>query len=163
MKTLWRSPSRGSVLAAIGSAALALLPAMGAEVRSCVGITEAVFDVTLSLPVPGIITTLKVREGDLVQTNDVLLALDSRLEEIEVDRRKCIMENRKTDWESTRTVFDKSSSVSRDELLKREAEYKVAAAEYEEAEEQLRRRRLLAPGRGGITEIKLRVGEGCAA
>jgi RND family efflux transporter MFP subunit len=147
----------------MGTAALSLLVARGAEVRSCLGITEAVFDVTLSLPVPGIITTLKSKEGDLVQTNDVLLSLDSRLEEIEVDRRKFIAENRKTDWESTRTVFDKSSSVSRDELLKREAEYKVAAAEYEQAEEQLRRRQLLAPGRGVISEIRLHEGEACAA
>jgi RND family efflux transporter MFP subunit len=162
MKTLRRSPSRLRALAIV-TAALACLPAWGADVRSCLGITEPVFDVTLSLPVPGIITTLKVKEGDLVQTNDVLLVLDSRLEEIEVERRKCIMDNRKTDWDSTQKVFDKSSSVSRDELLKREAEYRVSAAEYAEAEEQLQRRRLLAPGRGIVSEIKLRLGEACVA
>jgi RND family efflux transporter MFP subunit len=162
MKTLRRSRGKACVLAA-GLASLKLLLAQGAEVRTSVGITEAVFDVTLSLPVPGIIASLKVKEGDLVQTNDVLLALDSRLEEIELARRKCIMENRKTDLDSTQKVFDKSSSVSRDELLKREAEYKVSAAEYAEAEEQLQRRRLLAPGRGIVSEIKLRLGEACAA
>jgi RND family efflux transporter MFP subunit len=162
MKSLQRSRGKACVLAT-GLASLSLLLAQGAEVRSSVGITEAVFDVTLSLPVPGIITSLKVKEGDLVQTNDVLLVLDSRLEELEVERRKCIMDNRKADLDSTQKVFDKSSSVSRDELLKREAEYRVAAAEYAEAEEQLQRRRLLAPGRGVISEIKLRVGEACAA
>jgi RND family efflux transporter MFP subunit len=162
MKTLLRSPHKACALAT-GITVFTLLLAQGAEVRSCVGITEAVFDVTLSLPVPGIVTTLKVKEGDLVQTNEVLLVLDSRLEEIEVERRKCIMDNRKADWDSTQKVFDKSSSVSRDELLKREAEYRVSAAEYAEAQEQLQRRQLLAPGRGIVSEIKLHLGEACAA
>ena len=162
MKTLRRSLGRTCALV-LGIVAFPHLPAQGAETRFCLGITESVFDVTLSLPVPGIVTTLKVKEGDLVQTNDVLVLLDSRLEEIEMERRKCIMENRKTDLDSTRKVFDKSSSVSRDELLKREAEYKVSAAEYAEAEEQFQRRRLLAPGRGIVSEIKLRLGEACAA
>jgi RND family efflux transporter MFP subunit len=136
--------------------------ARAAEPASCTGITEPVVDVTLSLPVPGIVTRLKVKEGDFVQTNDLILELDSRLEEIEVDRRQSILDNHKADWESTRMVFEKSSSVSRDELLKKESDYKVALAEYEEAAEQLRRRRLFAPAAGVITEIKLHQGEACA-
>src|ERR1700735_280030 len=73
------------------------------------------------------------------------------------------MENRKTDWESTKVVFDKTMSVSRDELLKKEADYQVALAEYQIAEEELKRRKLIAPGSGVITEIKLHVGESCSA
>jgi membrane fusion protein (multidrug efflux system) len=136
--------------------------APAAELPARAGITEPVFDVTLSLPVPGIITALKVKEGDLVQTNDLLLELDKRLEELEVARRKCTADNHKVDWESTRTVFEKSSSVSKDELLKKETDYLVSQAEYEQAREQLRRRILLAPGTGYITEIKLHEGEACA-
>ena len=154
---------RGLLVFNFAMSILALHPAPAAEPISCKGVTEPVFDVTLSLPVAGIITTLRFKEGDFVQTNDVILELDHRLEEIEVDRRKCIMENHKADWESTRTVFDKSSSVSRDELLKKETDFKVALAEYEEAREQLRRRSLIAPGAGVITEIKLHEGEACAA
>src|SRR5512146_1067128 len=148
---------------ATAAALLQLLPALAADPAFLSGVTEPVFDVTLSLPIPGIVTTLKFKEGDFVQTNDVLLELDKRLEEIEVDRRQCIMENHKTDWETTRTVFDKSSSVSRDELLKKEADYKVSLAEFEQAKEQLRRRQLLAPGSGVICDIKLHRGEACAA
>lgn len=133
------------------------------QVASSPGITEPVFDVTLSVPVPGIITSLKFKEGDFVQTNDTILELDMRLEEIEVARRRAIMENHKTDWESTRIVFDKSSSVSRDELQKKEVDYKVALAEYEQSVEQLQRRRLLVPGAGVICEIRHHVGEACAA
>lgn len=147
----------------MASLALSLASAIAAEPASFPGITEPVFDVTLSLPVPGIVASLKFKEGDFVQTNDVILELDKRLEEIEVDRRKCIMENHKADWESTRTVFDKSASVSRDELLKKEADYKVSLAEFDEAGEQLRRRQLVAPGAGVISDIKLHVGEACSA
>jgi len=148
---------------ATAAALLQLHPALAADPAFLSGVTEPVFDVTLSLPIPGIVTTLKFKEGDFVQTNDVILELDKRLEEIEVDRRQCIMENHKTDWETTRTVFDKSSSVSRDELLKKEADYKVSLAEFEQAKEQLRRRQLVSPGAGVISEIKLHVGEACAA
>ena len=142
---------------------LGLAPAWAADSLSFHGITEPVFDVTLSLPAPGIISSLKFKEGDFVQTNDVILELDKRLEEMEVDRRKFIMENHKNDWETTKTVFDKSASVSRDELLKKEADYRVSLAEFDQANEQLRRRQLLAPGAGVICDIKLHVGEACAA
>ena len=137
-------------------------PVDAAETVWCEGITQPVLDVTLSVPVAGIITRLKAKEGDFVQTNDLILELDNRLEELEVERRQSILDNHKADWESTRVVFEKSSSVSRDELLKKESDYKVALAEYEEASEQLRRRRLLAPAAGVITEIKLHQGESCA-
>jgi RND family efflux transporter MFP subunit len=141
---------------------LLALNAPAAEPLAHTGLTEPVFDVALSLPVAGIITSLKFKEGDFVRTNEVIVELDNHLEEIEVDRRKCIMENHKADFESTRTVFEKSSSVSRDELLKKEADYKVSLAEYEEAREQLHRRSLVAPGSGTITSIKLHQGEACA-
>jgi membrane fusion protein (multidrug efflux system) len=127
------------------------------------GITEPVFDVILSLPVPGIVARLPVREGDFVSTNQVILELDNRLEELEVDRRKHVLDNRKADLESTRMVFEKSTSVSRDELLKKEADYKIALTEYATAVEQLARRKLLSPGAGVIAELRLEVGESCSA
>jgi RND family efflux transporter MFP subunit len=153
----------GWMAGGMAALALSLAPALAGDPGVFQGITEPVFDVTLSLPVPGIISSLKFKEGDFVQTNDVILELDKGLEELEVARRKLIMENHKTDWETTRTVFDKSSSVSRDELLKKEADYKVSLAEFDEAGEQLRRRQLVAPGAGVICDIKLHVGEACAA
>ena len=142
-----------------------LLPAAsrGADPPSCAGITEPFFDVTLSFPVPGILSRQGVEEGDAVNTNKVMLELDSWLEELEVERRKLVLLNRQEDFESTRVVFEKSSSVSRDELLKKEADFKIAAAEYETAVEQLKRRRLLSPGAGVVAELRLRLGEACSA
>jgi RND family efflux transporter MFP subunit len=139
------------------------LPVRAAEPKTSAGITEPVFDVELSLSVPGIVASRKVNEGDFVHANDVILELDQRLEELEVDRRRAVMDNHKADWESTKTVFEKSSSVSRDELLKKEADFKVSETEYQMAVEQLRRRKLIAPAAGVITELHMRVGESCTA
>jgi RND family efflux transporter MFP subunit len=133
------------------------------ERMAAAGITEPVFDVTLSMAVPGIITSQQFKEGDFVHTNDVILELDNHLEKLEVDRRKLVMENHKVDWETTKQVYDKTKSVSRDELLKKEAEYNVALVEYQMAQENLRRRQLIAPGSGVITDINLHVGESCTA
>jgi RND family efflux transporter MFP subunit len=130
---------------------------------SAAGITEPVFDVTLSMAVPGIVTSQQFKEGEFVRTNDVILELDNRLEKLEADRRKLVMENRKIDWQTTKQVFDKTGSVSRDELLKKEADYSVALVEYQMADENLRRRQLVSPGSGVITEISVRVGESCNA
>jgi RND family efflux transporter MFP subunit len=128
------------------------------------GITEPVFDVTLSFPDPGIISVENFKEGDFVTTNDVLIKLDSRLEQLEVDRRKVVMENLKGQWNATQAVFEKSSvSVSHEELLKKEADYKVALADYQVAVEQLRRRSLMSPRAGIITELRLHPGEACIA
>jgi RND family efflux transporter MFP subunit len=135
----------------------------GADGKACAGITEPVFDVALSMAVPGIVTAHKFKEGDFVQANDVILELDQHLEQLEVDRRRLVMENRKADWESTKAVFERTASISRDELLKKEADYKVAATEYEMANEQLRRRKLTAPAAGVLTELNVRLGESCAA
>src|ERR1017187_4512541 len=81
---------RGLLVFSFAMSILALQPAPAAESISCKGVTEPVFDVTLSLPVAGIITTLRFKEGDFVQTNDVILELDHRLEEIEeIGRASC--------------------------------------------------------------------------
>jgi len=125
------------------------------------GITEPVLDVTISAPVPGIITTQQFKEGDFVTAGAIILELDKRLEELEVARRKLVLENRKTDWQATQALFKNSKSVSKEELEKREVEYQVAQVEHDIAVEQVRRRQVMAPISGVITELLLDVGEAC--
>ena len=127
------------------------------------GITEPILDVTLSTSVPGILAARKFKEGDFIQEGQVLLELDKRLEELEVDRRKLVADQKKEDFEGTRKLFTATSGVSKDDLIKKEVEYKVAAVEQEMAAEQLRRRQLVAPLSGTISEILLDVGEACQA
>ena len=108
---------------------VALLLAFSAQASemSSAGITEPFLDVTLSASVPGIITAQKVREGDLVKEGAVLLELDKKLEELEVERRKLVRDQKWSDFDGTQKLFKTTKGVSKEELEKKEAEYKIAA------------------------------------
>lgn len=147
-------------------AATAFLVAAGAgaaDLPSVAGITEPFLDVTLSAPVPGIVTARKFAEGDSVKEGDLLVELDKKLDELETERRKLVRDQRWNDFDGTRKLFASTKGVSKEDLEKKEVEYKVAAVEHEMAAEQLRRRQLLSPLSGTITEIFLEVGEACQA
>lgn len=133
-----------------------------AETLAINGITEAFLDVTLSAPVSGIIRGEFFKEGDAVKKGDVILELDKSLEELEVARRKAVMDKTKTDLEATRVLVTTTKSVSKDELAKKETEAAVATAEHSIAVEELARRRITAPFGGAIAEISLHAGAACA-
>jgi RND family efflux transporter MFP subunit len=127
------------------------------------GITEPFLDVSLSASVPGIVTALKLKEGDVVQQGQVLLELDRKIEELEVRRREIVRDQKRTDFEGTKKLFSSTRGVSKEDLDKKEVEYRVAAVETDMAAEQLRRRQLLSPLTGTISEIQIEVGESCSA
>jgi RND family efflux transporter MFP subunit len=137
-------------------------PARAAEPIQLDGITEPFRDVTLGLSDPGIIQRQYFQEGDPVKSGETIMELDTRLEELEVVRRKAVLEQDKAVMESTREVFQTTKSVSKQDLNKAEAEYAVATAEYNIATQQLANRRLVAPFAGSITEILLHPGAACA-
>lgn len=126
---------------------------------SASGITEPIFDVTVGAPAAGIVSRRLFNEGDLVQAGQVLVELDKRLEELEAERRKLVEEQRQADFEATRLLFENTKGVSKEELDKREVEYKVAVVEREMAAEQLQKRLITAPLAGQIVEFYLDVGE----
>lgn len=126
------------------------------------GITEPVLDVTMSSPVIGIIGARLFDEGAFVKKGQVIIELDKRIEEIEVSRRKLIRDLAKTELDRVKSLAARSAiSISREELDKRDGEYRVASVEQELSEENLRRRFLAAPFDGSIAEFYLEVGEGC--
>src|SRR5687768_16583872 len=161
------SKKNRSWLALIAAAAiLALTPFTSAAENTTwvAGITEAVDDATLSSSVLGIIRARPFQEGARVNKGDVILALDNRLEEIEVMRKKLIRDHAKTELDRSKALAAKSDvSITKEELDKRRAEYEVAAADYDLAQEQLDRRKIVAPFSGVISEYHLKVGEGCQA
>lgn len=132
-----------------------------AEPAPFTGITEPILDVYLSAPVPGIITSRKFKEGDFVKEGDILMELDNKLEELEVERRKLVRDQKWSDFDGTQKLFKSTKGIAKEEVDKKEAEYKVALVEHGMAAEQLRRRQLIAPLAGTITEIALEVGEAC--
>ena len=125
------------------------------------GIVEPFIKVTLSAPVSGIVTSRKFQEGDSIKAGDVLLELDSNLERLEMERRKVVRDQKRSDFQGTKKLYGTTKGISKEEMDKQEAEYRVAELEYDMAVEQLRRRQIIAPHSGVINEIKLEVGESC--
>jgi RND family efflux transporter MFP subunit len=127
------------------------------------GITEAINDVVLSAPSAGIISRRPFKEGDTVKAGETIIELDKRLEELEVSRRKYVLDLRKTDLETSKKLFEKTISLSREEMDKKVTEFSVAEAEHALAREQLQRRFVIAPFEGMIAALTLEVGEACQA
>jgi RND family efflux transporter MFP subunit len=137
--------------------------AAGEPPRAAAGVTEPFLDVTLSAPVPGLVAARPFKEGDAVKPGDVLLELDKRLEELEARRRQLVADQRRDDFEATKKLFQSTKGVSKEELDKKEVDWRVAAAEHEMAVEQLRRRQIVSPLTGAVTDVWLEVGEACEA
>ncbi len=167
---------------------MAVSPVFGLEAMRVPGITEAVHDVTLSAEATGQISVLYVREGSRVKKGDRLLGLESRIETLEVQRQKLIWESRveldsaierivilKSLLDSNRSLYEKTRSVSEEELQKMELDYKMAVAEkkrlqvaekrekieYEIARETLEKRMVTSPVDGVVVTLFLDKGEHC--
>ena len=150
------------------------------------GITEAHKDVDLSMQVRGRITRIFFREGHRVKAGKIILHLDNRLEQLEVEQRRLILNNRvelrgakereKTlakRLKATRHLFEENRSVSGELLEQKELEYLAAVIErkrlqaveaqekieYDVAKINLERRLLRAPFDGVITRVLFDEGE----
>lgn len=126
------------------------------------GITEPSSDATLTSPVAGVISKIFFREGDSVAKGDVVVQLDNRLEELEVQRRTIAVENASAVLRRTEQLAATSKAVAAEELDKQRAEQRIAQAELDFAREQLHRRQIAAPFAGIIADLfGLDPGEGC--
>lgn len=152
-------------LAAAAALSVALLSPQASDpdaAKWAYGITEPINDVILSAPLAGVIGARLAKEGDPVKEGAAVVELDKKLEELEVERRKLVLEQRKTDLDSTMALFEKKAiSISREEMEKRKSDYHIALVEHELAKEQLRKRQITAPFEGVVTEFHLDVGESC--
>ena len=154
--TGWKFSIGASLLFCLLAATCA--PARAEHVAA--GITEAVCDVILSPSVAGLVSSWKYKEGDFVESGAVIIELDNKMEQLEVERRKLAMENKQTDWEAVRKLNERNSiSVRKEEVEKAETDYRIAVAEHKMAVEQLRRRSITAPCSGYIAEIVRDPGE----
>lgn len=126
------------------------------------GITEPSEDATLTTPVAGVISKVHFKEGSSVAAGAILVQLDNRLEELEVQRRTIAVENASTVLRRTEQLAATSKAVAAEELDKQRAEQRIAQAELDFAKEQLRRRQITAPFAGVIADLfGLDPGEGC--
>lgn len=150
------------------------------------GIVKPVHEVKLALPIDGIISQIFVKEGDSVKKGGKLLKLDDILQGLEVSRRREIyfdkaeLESSKKNLEilkslldSSQELYEKTASVSRDEVQNllmqyhtlngrvnvSEARKKQELIEYEISKEVLARYVLTSPIDGIVTVIKAEEGE----
>lgn len=117
------------------------------------GLCQASVDASLSFPIGGILSKILVKEGESVKAGDVILELESETEALEVTRQKLAVEAAKKEYERTKQVFDKGGSVSREDMEQKEAVWKIAIVEQQQAESQLKRRHLVSPTDGVVIDL----------
>ncbi|MCX7258078.1 MAG: efflux RND transporter periplasmic adaptor subunit [Polaromonas sp.] len=180
MQTTYRSPLNKWLGLAL------LLGAMGAQARTFSGLVYPLHDITLSAGVAGLVMQRVVVPGQQVRQGQVLLLLDDRLQTIESDRRKVIFEDQSelvaarersaiqaTLLADATAVYKTSGSISKDELLRLQAEASAASGrlsqliiqkkrerlDYDSAERERLQRHITAPIGGIVTKIIPQMGE----
>lgn len=150
------------------------------------GLVYPLHDLVLSASVSGIVLVKNVLPGQAVVARQLLVSLDDRMQSIEVERRKIIMNDHselnsekgksmliKNLLDSAQNVYDRTGSISTDELTRLKAEYLISNGKYEQliaqkqreeveyrgAEKDRTLRHVYAPVAGVITKISLEPGE----
>ena len=163
-----------------------VLAPIGICAKTFSGLIYPQHDITLSAGVAGLVMKRLVLPGQNVKADQELLQLDDRLQAIERDRRKVIFEDQSelvaarqrtqilsTLFKDSSDVFNNTGSISKDELLRLEAEYVTSSGrvdqlveqkkreqlDYESAERERLQRHITAPINGVVTKIIPQVGE----
>lgn len=170
---------------------------MAASISSCSaamvsvsGLTEPVFDVTVSASVAGKLDIQNVKLGEFVKKDQTLIVMRKEMEELDLKRKKLIWESKaeleaseanvalkKNDYETTAKLLETTKSVSKEDVAIKKLEYVQAVAErdrlaiveqreqldYELAQEVLNMRIIRSPLDGYVVERFLDVGEDCRA
>lgn len=163
------------------------LESLSSEIR---GIVECRDDLALSFAVSGLIEETLVTEGQQVEAGQTLMQLDRDIEAIEVQRRHALWQSQ-ADLEAAQArldvgiaqlasgqkVFDSARGISREELQNRQLAHDLAMSEvtrlttqkhiekldFETAQQALKRRTVIAPTQGIVSEIIRRTGESAQA
>lgn len=122
------------------------------------GLVEPFREVTLSSPVQSFIEEHFVREGDHVEAGDLLCRLFLRIEELEVERSRGLVEKREFDFRGTQNLFA-DRLISEDEALAARIELDLARLQLEIAKENVRLREIRSPINGIIVERLVEDGE----
>jgi RND family efflux transporter MFP subunit len=146
-------------LPAFAALPLAVAAATAATKVPC--LTESIHDVEMAAPVAGTVEVIHHGEGEFVEAATVVLELESRAEELEVQRRQVQVETLKAELERSETLLKSTSSISREEVDKKRGEFRIASVELELARDALAKRRIVAPFAGVVSLLPVKVGEYC--
>jgi RND family efflux transporter MFP subunit len=167
-------------------AILLLLLPLAAAAADYTGIVHARHQLALSVAAPGVVSAVPAQPGRRVQAGALLIQLDDRLQALEEQRRRIVMEDsselRATEErlklvqplaEDARRLAATKGALSREDLARAEldllttrgrllqlqAQEEREKSEHAGAVQERAQRRLLAPVGGVITKVGIDVGE----
>ncbi|HJV48716.1 MAG TPA: efflux RND transporter periplasmic adaptor subunit [Geothrix sp.] len=114
--------------------------------------------VEVSAPVSSRIVEMKVKEGDAVKEGQPLALLYGRLEELEMQRAKALLERREFEAKGAKRLYE-NKIIPESKALEMRIELDLARLQYESAAEQVRLRTVLAPMDGVVVARTHEVGE----
>jgi RND family efflux transporter MFP subunit len=135
-----------------------LLPAFPVTAGTVDGVVLPFRQVEVSAPVSSRIEQVKVAEGDSVQEGQPLAILYGRLEELEMQRAKALLERRDYEAKGAKRLYD-NRIIPEAKALESKIEQDLARLQYEAAAEQVRLRTILAPITGVVVSRAHESGE----
>ncbi len=171
-------------------AIISLITISAGESHFFEGVTEPYQSATISSVLAGRVSKVLKHEGSYVKRGRTILSLEKKEEELRVSRAKLIakskatlssakfrLDNAKHDYNATKELFEKTGSVSEEELSEKKLVYQIAEAEHTKLEmieqkEELEYRMevsnlenhvIRAPFSGTVVKLNREVGESCEA
>lgn len=105
--------------------------------------------VEVSAPVSSRITDVRVAEGEVVKAGQPLAQLYGKLEELEMQRAKALLERREFEAKGAKRLYD-NKIIPEARALESRIELELARLQYETAAEQVRLRTVVAPMDGVV-------------
>ena len=105
--------------------------------------------VEVSAPVSSRITEMRVKEGEVVKAGQPLALLYGKLEELEMQRAKALLERREFEAKGARRLYD-NKVIPEARALESRIDLELARLQYETAAEQVRLRTIVAPMDGVV-------------
>jgi RND family efflux transporter, MFP subunit len=114
--------------------------------------------VMLSAPLAGVVTEVRVRDGEKVERGALLVRLDERLHSLRVSSARAEREKAEIQLRLVERLHALGSRGARDVEMA-QAQYQVAEAEVLLAQEMLNRCRITAPFSATVTELSVKVNQ----
>ena len=118
---------------------------------------EAEVEAGIVSKVRGIVESIHVEEGDIVEKNQILAELEDEQVSIEVQRAKATMNKLKNEFERNKKQFEKNL-ISAEAFENSRFEYESQRAEYELAALNLRNAKIRTPIEGVVAERMIKQG-----
>lgn len=119
------------------------------------GVVRASQRADLAFRISGLLTDIKVNEGDSVKKGDLLATLDDRDAKNALASAKLELKNTRQEYERAKAIFEKTQAISKAELDSITTRYNLAKNRVEEAQRKVEYTQIFAPFDGVIGDKKI--------